>query len=391
MFLEGEILSQLHRKPQVPHLISTPTLNASQASKVVLVSSDLDPENKCAPVLNVSFLEMIPAKEASDHSYASPTPHKKASRSPVINNETHGLNEHNYVEISDIPIEPYKSHESDSQDEIVTTGGKFILSKSDQVEISLEYQCDVTLPEATDDQTALKEAMDKNKPHDGTPSIDHLSMLHDKTNNAELPDKTTELKGSTPRIIPDKTLAVGLDETPKNLNSSKTYNQTPNETGNVSDTESPSTQAQPSSPTVQPYKDTTENIDVQSAPDQKSLTEANDSEQTVLIDSSGTPSTVEENFKWEELKTCIIRLTELSKAEWDKWLMNDETTPKNSPRYDMHNRNSIPNRRQSSRNRKNINYSDHNTRENNQDSDYEPNLPPPVPLNNRSKSAKTRR
>ena len=43
-------------------------------------------------------------------------------------------------------------------------------------------------------------------------SNNHLSMLPDETNNAELPDETTEIKGGTPRIILDKTVATGLDE-----------------------------------------------------------------------------------------------------------------------------------------------------------------------------------
>ena len=304
----------------------------------------------------------------------------------MINSETNALNEHNNTEISNILIEPYEPHESDSQDEIITTGGKFILSKSDQVEISLEYQCDVTLPEAMEDQNALKEATDKNKPQNETLSNEHLSMLPDKTNNAELPDETTEIKGSTPRIIPDKTLAVGSDETPKNLNSDETNNQMPNEIGNVSNVAPPSPLAQPSSPIVQPHTNTTENIDTQSIPELKHLTEANsttDSEQTVLMDSLETPNIVEENSKWEEVKKCIIRLTELSKAEWEKCLMDEEASLKNTPRYDMHDRNLMANRRLSSSNRKNINYSDHNTRENKQDSDYEPVQLPPIPFNNK--------
>ena len=63
--------------------------------------------------------------------------------------------------------------------------------------------------------------------------------------------------------------------------------------------------------------------------------------------------------------------------------MDEEATPKNTPRYDMRDRNLTANRRQSSSNRKNINYSDHNTRENKQDSDYEPVQLPPIPLNNK--------
>ena len=65
--------------------------------------------------------------------------------------ESRNPNDHNYVESSDIPTE------EDIHDEIITTGGKVILSKSDQVEISLEYQCTETLIEATEDRTELKE------------------------------------------------------------------------------------------------------------------------------------------------------------------------------------------------------------------------------------------
>ena len=46
--------------------------------------------------------------------------------------------DHNYAELSDVSTELY-IHDSDSPDEIVTTGGKIIISSLDKVEISLEY------------------------------------------------------------------------------------------------------------------------------------------------------------------------------------------------------------------------------------------------------------
>ena len=139
----------------------------------------------------------------------------------------------------------------------------------------------------------------------------------------------------------------------------------------------------PTSPIAQPNTDTTENLDTQPL---QSHTEANDttnSEQAIIMDSLETADIVEENSKWEELKTCIIQLTELSKAEREKWLMDEESSPQNTPRYDMRDRNLMANHRQSTQNRKNINYSEHNTRENKQDGDYEPVQPPPVLLNNK--------
>ena len=63
--------------------------------------------------------------------------------------------DHSYAELSDVPTKPYK-HDSDSQDDIVTTGGGLIISSSDKIEISVEYQCENTLPEATKGSTTTK-------------------------------------------------------------------------------------------------------------------------------------------------------------------------------------------------------------------------------------------
>ena len=57
VFLDGGILGQLHRKPQVPHLISATAPKAlpptiQEASNTVDVSSESDPENKGRPINN---------------------------------------------------------------------------------------------------------------------------------------------------------------------------------------------------------------------------------------------------------------------------------------------------------------------------------------------------
>ena len=95
---------------------------------------------------------------ASDHTYASPTPIvANAIQDDNTNNDTNRTthqvsDDHNYAELSDVPTEPYSCN-SDSQDDVVTTGGKIIISKFDKVEISLEYQCNNSLPEATKEES----------------------------------------------------------------------------------------------------------------------------------------------------------------------------------------------------------------------------------------------
>ena len=162
MFLDGGILGQLHHKPQIPRLISAtalkaPPLSIQDASNVVVISSESDPENKGMPFHNECNTATLPVRELDDHSYASLTPQKRAVVAQMKTTESRNPNDHNYAESSDIPTE------EDIHDEIITTGGKVILSKSDQVEISLEYQCTETLIEATEDRTELKEGTGEKK------------------------------------------------------------------------------------------------------------------------------------------------------------------------------------------------------------------------------------
>ena len=169
MFLDGGILGQLHHKPQIPRLISataprTPPPSIQDASNAVFISSESDPENKGMPIHNECDTTTSPVRELDDHLYVSPTPQKKAVITQMKTVDSRKPNDHNYVELSDIPTK------DDIQDEIITTGGKVILSKSDQVEISLEYQCAETLIEATGDRTESKEATVENKNQSDSPT-----------------------------------------------------------------------------------------------------------------------------------------------------------------------------------------------------------------------------
>ena len=144
VFLDGGILGQLHHKPQVPRLISATAPKAlplaiQDASNSMVVSSESDPENKGRPINNECDTPTSPGSELGDHSYASPMPRKRAEIALIKTDASVQGNDHNYAELRDIPTE------DDIGDEIITTGGKVILSKSDQVEISLEYQCNETL------------------------------------------------------------------------------------------------------------------------------------------------------------------------------------------------------------------------------------------------------
>ena len=300
-----------------------------------------------------------PVRELDDHSYASLIPQKRAVVAQMKTAESRNPNDHNYVESSDIPTE------QDTQDEIITTGGKVILSKSDQVEISLEYQCDETLIEATGDRTELKEVTGERNNQSGLPtSLQEIAM------NDELPEETS-------RTVPD--------ETTINVNLGGRYLQTQSESDNVSVAEPPDTEAQPSLALVQIKLDKTECMDVLPAPEQKNMGNANDSKE--IVHALPTQKTIrgKENSKRQNLKACIIQLTELSKAEWDRWLPESEKTPANIENkvYEMRNRNENSNRRYSSRKRKGVNYTDRTKDDNDQDSDYEPKMSPPLPLDNK--------
>ena len=149
VFLEGGILGQLHKKLSIPRLIGTPS--KSTDSRIVVINDAISDSVKSAQTRKTSPDKTAPDPNQiidvdPDHIYASPTPQlqRDVNDNSMENDRTQDQkqqhDDHTYPELSDVPTEPYKCG-SDSQDDVVTTGGKFIISRSENVEISLEYQC----------------------------------------------------------------------------------------------------------------------------------------------------------------------------------------------------------------------------------------------------------
>ena len=192
--------------------------------------------------------------------------------------------------------------------------------------------------------------------------------------------------------LPEETSRTVPDETTNNVNLEGGYPQTQSESDNGSVAKPPDNEAQPSISLSQIKLDKTECMDVLPAPEQKNMSNANDSKDTVQALPTAPPTddshkTIrgKEISKRQNLKACIIQLTELSKAERDRWLPESEKTPANVENkvYEMCSRNKNSNRRCSSRKRKSVNYTDQTKDDNDQDSDYEPKMSPPSPLDNK--------
>ena len=210
-----------------------------------------------------------------------------------------------------------------------------------------------------------------NKNRSNSPTI-----LQESTVNNELLEATTQ---------------TVLDETTNHANPEVQCFQARNKCGNGISVNPPDPETQPSISQTQIELDTTESMDTLPAPEQKIKSNASDSKDTVQALPTATPTddshkTIrgKENSKRQNLKDSIIQLTELSKTEWDRWLPESEKAPANIDNkvYEMHSRNKNINRRYSSRKRKSVNYTDQ-TKDNDQDSDYEPKIPPPPPLDNK--------
>ena len=309
VFLDGGILGQLHRKLQIPHLLSAAAPKSlppkkQETSNIVVVSSESDPENKDTLINNENDTPTSTSLELGDHSYASPTPQKRAEialEKTVDHMQANDHNDHNYAELSDIPTE------DDSRNEIITTGGKVILSKSDQVEISLEYQCSETLIEATSEQTEQMESTGVNKNRSSSPNI-----LPESTVNNKLLDATT-------RTVPDETINF--------VNPEERFFQDRNEGNSKIAINPPNSDTQRSISPSPVTLDMTESTDTLAASKQEDKSNANDSRNTMRALPTATPTEYshktirkEENSSWQILKDCIIQLTELSKAERDRWL-----------------------------------------------------------------------
>ena len=196
--------------------------------------------------------------------------------------------------------------------------------------------------------------------------------------NKELPDATT-------RTVPDKT--------PNYVHPEEQCFQDRNESNNGLAINPPNSDTQPSISQSIMKLDMTESMDTLTAPEQKINSNANVNRDTVRALPTATPTddslkTVrgERNANRQILKECIIRLTELSKAERDSWL--PELAP-NPAQTNLDNKvhetsNHIKNIkwRYSSRKRKSADYTNQ-TNENDRDSDYETKLPPLPPLDNK--------
>ena len=117
---------------------------------------------------------------------------------------------------------------------------------------------------------------------------------------------------------------------------------------------------------------------------------------------STTVSSGSSQTKRKRLKTCIIRLTELSNQEQEQWISgsgqttstpsstlsaNDESsTGTNDSRYNMRarQRTSITSNRSTGWKRAMVNYAEQGNQDSGRDSDYEAKLKPPQPLDNKS-------
>ena len=133
--------------------------------------------------------------------------------------------------------------------------------------------------------------------------------------------------------------------------------------------------------------DMTESMGTLTAPEQKINSNANVNRDTATpTDDPFNTVRGERNVNRQILKECIIRLKELSKAEQDRWLPELAPDPAqanlDNKVYETGNRIKSIKRRYSSRKRKSVDYTNQ-TNDNDYDSDYEPKIPPPPPLDNK--------
>ena len=157
VFLEGGILSQLYRKPQVPKLMGSMQASESHPEcentppalmdSMPVSESHLDCKNT-----PIALEENSPDYNDNNHNYASPIANvSSASKgTQIIHAE-----DHTYAEQSDVPMELYRSSDSDAavDSKSVATGvspcGWLIITSNDQLEISMEFQSTPTLPDET--------------------------------------------------------------------------------------------------------------------------------------------------------------------------------------------------------------------------------------------------
>ena len=128
-------------------------------------------------------------------------------------------------------------------------------------------------------------------------------------------------------------------------------------------------------------------MDTLTAPEQRINSNANVNRDTATpTDDPFNTVQGERNANRQILKEYIIRLTELSKAERDRWLPELAPDPAqanlDNKVYETRNHIKSIKRRYSSRKRKSVDYTNQ-TNDNDHDSDYELKIPPPPPLDNK--------
>ena len=203
-------------------------------------------------------------------------------------------------------------------------------------------------------------------------------------------------RSSSPKIPPESTVNNELldattltvpDEATDYVNSDEQCSQDQNESNNGNAINASTLDTQPSISQSQMKLDMTESMDTLAAPEQKIKSNANVNRDPVralptatLTDDSHKTVRGEGNSNRQILKDCIIRLTELSKAERDRWLPELAPAPAqanlDNKNYVTSNSNKNIKRRYSARKRKSVDYTNQ-TNDNDHDSDYEPKLPPP--------------
>ena len=234
MFLEGGILAQLHKKPTIPRFLSVSSTTNLQSVRTS--------ESKVVSVARTTSTPLLPEQgtdTTQDHTYTSPVPQVRSDvlSEPLVTdkrqNQCPASDDHSYAELSDVATEPYE-HDSDSQDDIITTGGKVIISSSDKVEISVEYQCEDTLPEATKDSTTtgvIGSAHDKSSKQ----ALNGSGKVLDETNNVN--SSTNELLDDTSPngdMVPDEMESKSVLSDTKDQNKT-TSDALPDETIELSD------------------------------------------------------------------------------------------------------------------------------------------------------------
>ena len=217
VFLEGGILRQLHKKPMIPRLMGIPSKSAGP--QIVVIDDANNDSVQLAQMRSNAQDTMAPAvsKQVNDldldHTYASPTPQvrNEVNVNIVENDQNHEPQQqhdnHTYAELSDMPTEPYE-YDSDSQDDVVTTGGKFIISRSEKVEISLEYQCSNSLPEVTKactETATLIHPVEKPSDNLSHGKLEEKHNIPDKTNVSDLPKELPDDTVQNEVVLPDET------------------------------------------------------------------------------------------------------------------------------------------------------------------------------------------